>query len=323
MEKIKLFKKRNFGEVIGTSFDLLRQNFKLISMCFVVIVLPLMTLAIFMASMGLIGTVKQNIAQAASGSKNPAIWNVILFLIGYIGFIITFYFQSAVLHETIIAYENSDDPQQLKVSDVWTFIKADMGRIIGSLFGLIPLWIALGIVAALVYTLFASVSRSAGGLWIFILYLGYIYITVCMGSFLMLRLRSEYGILTSLVKSITMTFGDWRWWRMLGINFIMMLVVFSFYSVSMIPLGILIYIYKIHVVSSMPRDQVLMVYYTIVGIGLSYAAVGLCYCWNLVLLGSTVNYYSLIEENEHIGLQMDIANIGVNEESINFKDGEY
>lgn len=318
MEKIKLFKKRTLGEVIGTAFELLRQNFRLISMAFLFIVMPLMLLAIIIGAIGLVGfTVR------SSGLHKYYDTYFILFLVSYIGYIITIYFQSAVLHEVVIAYEHSEHPAQLRVKDIWAYVKNDLGRIVGSFFGMFPLWIVMGIISALMYAVFASFSSSAGGLWIFIAYLINIYISVCMSNYLMLRLRSQYSVITSVTKSITLTFGKWRWWRTLGVAFIMMLIAFSFYSVSLIPFSIVAYMFRTHLVSQLRYDQIQNISFIIMGIAVIYSGVILSYCLNLMLLGTTVNYYSLVEEKEHLGLQFDIAQLGLNLSNHKAKEGEY
>ena len=131
MEKIPLFKKRNLGETIGTAFELLRVNFRLISVSFLIMVMPLLLLCIQMVSMGFIGFMKQKVSyiSGVSGSASVVL-NMIALLIGYFGYFFTLFIEAVVLHEVVIAYEHSDDPSNIKVSDVWKLIKGDLGRIV-------------------------------------------------------------------------------------------------------------------------------------------------------------------------------------------------
>lgn len=323
MEKIPLFKKQNLGETIGTAFELLRINFRLISVSFLIIVMPLLVICILLVSMGFIGFMKQNVSYISGGGTASVALNTITIVIGYFGYFFTLFVQSIVLHEVVIAYEHSDDPRNIKVSDVWKMIKGDLGRIVLSFLGLIPLGVLMGFIVFIVYALGASISNSAAGLSVLLIYLIYIYVNVSMSNYLMLRLRSEYGVFTAMAKSFSLTVGRWRWWRTLGIHFVMTLVAMSFYFVSMIPFSVLIYLYRVHLVPSMTRDQGLSFTYVVVGVGLAYAGVVFAYCLNLVLLGSTANYYSLVEEKEHVGLQIDIEQIGIDTESVKIQEGEY
>ena len=322
MEKILLFKKRNLGETIGTAFELMRVNFRLISVSFLIMVMPLLLLTIGLVSMGIVGLAKQKLTYIA-GNSVPSSFNRIIASIGYFGYLFTLFVEAVVLHEAVIAYEHSHDPGNIKVSDVWALIKSDLGRIISSFLGLIPLALLMGISTYFIYTIGSSISSSATGLSILLIYLLYIYINTCMSNYLMLRLRSEYSVFTAVSKCISLTVGKGRWWRTLGVHFVTTLVAFSFYSVSLIPFGVILYVFFAHQASLIARDQALSYYYLIIGIGISYAGVIFAYCLNLVLLGSTANYYSLVEEKEHVGLQINIGNIGVNSELAKNQEGEY
>jgi hypothetical protein len=325
MEKIPLFKKRNLGETIGAAFELLRVNFRLISVSFLIMVMPLLLLCILLVSMGFIGFMKQKLSyiSGSGGGTASVVLNMAAMLIGYFGYFLTLFIQAVVLHEVVIAYEHSDDPQNIKVSDVWQLIKGDLGRIVLSFLGVIPLSVLLFILAAVIYAVGFAISSSAAGLSILIIYLINIYVNVCLSNYLMLRLRSEYNIFTSIGKSFSLTVGRWRWWRTLGVHFVMTLVAISFYFVSMIPFSVLIYLFRVHLAPTMARDEILTWMYVVIGAALAYAGVVFAYFINLVLLGSTVNYYSLVEEKEHVGLQVDIEQIGMVTESDKKQEGEY
>ena len=320
MEKIKLFKKRNFGETIGTTFDLLRQNFILLSRSFLYLVMPILAVSILIISVGFLGLIKSTV-KAKLGSSSTAV-NTMILAIGYIGYILTFYVQAVVVHELVIAYEHSEHPSHITVSDIWVLIKADMGSIFASFFGLMPLFFFIGVVSALIYTAFASISDSAAGLWILIMYLANVYLYICLSNFLMLRLRSEYNIYQAISKSISLTIGAWRWWRTLGIMLVLSLILFCLYTVSLYPLSIVIYIYRVHFLPTMVREDYLNYLYIMMTILILYGGVVMSYLSNLIILGTTVNYYSLIEEKEHVGLQVAIDNIGLHS-STNQLEGEY
>ena len=313
MEKIPLFKKRNLGETIGTAFELMRVNFRLISVSFLIMVMPLLQLSILLMSMGLIGFLKQKATYYSSSvSTTAATLNTIAIFIGYFGYFFTLFIEAVVLHEVIIAYEHSDDPGNIKVADVWKLIKGDLGRIILSFLGLIPLSVLLLILTVVIYAVAASISTSATGLSILIIYLLYVYINVCMSNYLMLRLRSEYNVYKAITKSFSLTVGKWRWWRTLGVHF-----------VTMIPFGIIIYLLRLHFLSDLPRDQSVTYASLFTGVSLLYAGSVFAYCINLILLGSTANYYSLVEEKEHVGLQVDIGQIGIAADPTKKQEGEY
>jgi hypothetical protein len=324
MEKIPLFKKRNLGDTIGTAFELLRVNFRLISVSFMIMVMPLLIICIVLVSMGFVGFMRQKASYYSTGGTTASvIINTISILIGYFGYFFTLFIEAVVLHEVIIAYEHSDDPANIKVSDVWKLIKGDLGRIVLSFLGLIPLSVVLFILVAVIYYIGVSISSSAAGLSILIIYIIYIYFNVCLSNYLMLRLRSEYGVFTAMAKCVTLTVGRWRWWRTLGVHFVMTLVTVSFYFVSMIPFSVFIYLFRIHIAPTMTHEGSVFWMYIVIGISLAWAGVVFAYCLNLVLLGSTANYYSLVEEKEHVGLQVDIGQIGIVSESVKIQEGEY
>ena len=324
MEKIKLFKKRTFGETIGTAFELLRQNFKLISLSFLYIVMPVLALSMLTASIGLIGLIKNAVA-AGNGktiSNNSYAQHGITIAVGYVGYLITLFIQSVVLHEVVMTYELSEDPKKNNVADVWKLIKSDMSNILGSFFGLFPLWFALVFIAVMIYTFSAGISDSAAGLSILIMYFAGVYLSVCMSNFLMLRLRSEYGLLAAFTTSVTLTFGKWRWWKTLAILCVMTFIVFCFYTVSLYPFTIALYLFRLHWFDIMPREDYLKYLYIIMGLGFAYIGIIFSYLTNLVLLGTTVNYYSLIEDKEHVGLQVDIEQLGL-DTNIKTQEGDY
>ena len=291
-------------------------------MSFLIMVMPFLLLTIGLVSMGVVGLLKQKLI-AHSGNSGSNAFNKLMASVGYFGYLLSLFIEAVVLHEVVIAYEHSDDPRSIKVSDVWRLIKEDSGRILLSLLGFIPIVVILGILTLIFVALGTAISSSATGLSILLIYLLYIYVNTCMSNYLMLRLRSEYSVFTAISKCFSLTTGRWRWWRTLGVHFVTTMVTFSFYSVSLIPLGVLSYLFLTHLFSTIAKDQVLSYYYIMVGISISYAGVIFAYCLNLVLLGSSANYYSLVEEKEHVGLQVNIGQMGIVTESEKIHEGEY
>lgn len=322
MEKIKLFKKRNFGDTIGTAFEFLRQNFKVLSMSFLVLVMPLLIISLITLALGFVGGVRQSIAHTSIGNQ-PGIVSIISILVGYFGYILAFYVEAIVVHMVVIAYEGSDDPATLTVSDIWTLIKKDMGRIVASFFGLFFFSLVFMIVVAIIYGIGAAISNSSAGLSMLIIYIASIYLQIAMSNYLMLILRSEFNIITAFGRSLRLTAGRWRWWKTLGITIVMTIVALSFYSVSLMPFSAAIYLYSTHVVSAMSRTEGLGVIYILMGLAIVYGGLILSYLINLVFLGHTINYYSLVEEEEHVGLRINIENLGIYDSSVKLQEGDY
>lgn len=311
--------------MVGVAFELLRVNFRFLSTSYLGIVMPLFILSLVLAAIGFCGLMisKATTGYASGGRGTAEAAYVLSMMGGYFGYILTFFVQAVVVHEAVIAYEHSDEPEKLKVSDVWVRIKKDLGPIVASFFGIIPIWFVIFIIGVILYEIGKAISDSAAGLSILLIYLFTTYLNVCLSNYLMLRLRSRYGFITAFLRSITLTFGKWRWWRTMGVQAIMGIVMFSFYSMSLTPFSILLYLYISHILPGVAGHERMTVATVMISVSLLYGGLVFGYFCNLLLLGCTANYYSLVEEKEHVGLQDDIAHLGISETSIKLQEGEY
>ena len=321
-EKIKLFKSRNFGETIGVAFDLLGQNFSFISRCFLVFVMPFLVFSLLTFVLGVVATLRRQ-TMIYSGSHSSSMMETVGIIVGYFAYIFTFFVQSVVMHEVIIAYESSDDPSQLRVSHVWAMIKADTAQIIGSFIFLLLLIFPVAFASAAIIGVGAMISSSAGGFAVLVAYAGMIYLQICLSNYLMLRLRSEYGAFTSLKKSISITFGNWRWWKTFGVTLVMSIITSGFYTFSFWPFSLLLYLLVNHFRPLLSTQHAQDIAYVVVTVAVIYAGIVIAYFCNLIVIGASVNYYSLIEDSEHVGLTMNIEQIGIKDEAKKMQEGEY
>ena len=320
MEKIELYKKRNLGEVIATTFDFFRQNFKLISKCYLTFVLPFVLVSIFI----MIG----HFISANHSDQNKSNVNLHTFFIGLISLFSTLYWEATVLNELVIAYEQSEEVERLEIANVTTLIKKDLLLISGSIVGLLILGVIISLLTGLLslFSILILVAIGYESYFETILILVFctisFYILICMSSFFMLLLKDEYDVLSASMKSITMTFGKWRWLKTFSTFAILLLITGVFYSFSFSPFYLLIYLFDAHNIS-LSFIEANTYRHAILYTGFAASSIIFSYSYHLVLVGASINYYSLIEEKEHVGLLTNISNIGVITNNIKLKEGEY
>jgi hypothetical protein len=323
MEKMSLYKRRDFGEVLNESTTFITQNFRIYSKGFLYFVLgPLllvMIASVYSSRFGLdpaiAATNPRFYLSHFFGDMLPALL-LVLFLVS-----IVYIIQTVLSYEFLILYEAKDDPSTITVGEMWDSIRANFWRMVGSYLGLILIFLLLYIITAFIVGLIFVVNGVLGFLFLLGALVFWIYLLIPVSSlFFAVRENEKLGVFDSIRRCYRL--ASRHWWRTFGLMFVVGLVVWVLKMLFVAPLYLIISLIKAHYINvSFETSIQLTTTLTYIIQALSLAA-GL-YFSAVANFVSAFNYYSLAENTDNISLLEEINTIGQKPEPENAQEGEF
>jgi hypothetical protein len=295
---------RDFGDIINTYFDFFKRNIKKFTNVFIsyngIFLIGLLVASYLMVS-GILGLIEieNNFGIETANEEDfyipMAIGGGLFFLI----FLMVGALNYGLSTSYMVLYDN-DPTESFEKKDVWAYTKSHMGSII--LFILLLFVIYIGF---LIVSIFFLIIPIVGSLAQYVLQF-FISAWVGVSFFEMLQNKKSVGAALSegwnLVKN--------NFWRSVGVNFVMGLLLFILLMLMMTVPGVLFGIYTFHVVEnsvSLTSNVVATVIYTIC---LTLALIVLIYGQCLTQFVNGILYYTLHEKTYNINTRKRIAQIG-------------
>jgi hypothetical protein len=330
--KIFLRKKRDFGDMFGTIFTLLRRNFSVLFGSLVLVAGPFILLTAVLSAMmqsTIFSTVKDmayyirqgNITQVLSDMLTESLpWFVLIYLAG----LLSFSFIRTTVANFFVIYESKMEGEHFTINevarktyrDVWSVLG---GMIVFALVSFIPLLIIL-----LPFILLMSVGGIGGVMiGIMLLFLCMIafgpqltYIFQFAMPFVMVRDKVfVFSAIGRIFKNLKGNFW-WTWVLMVCIFLVVMVLVF----VTNIP--VMVYQQMANVPGAFSRNSIddMVDMYSSPTYLILYSVTmfihQLIYCLGDMM--TAVSYYSFEEERTGQGLSMKIDEIGKAEDNPNY-----
>lgn len=311
---IEFQRRRDFGDKLNITFVFARENFKSFFKAMIYITGPPTVVASLLLSSFMQGYFSM-IMGSTQGGDSQAILDyfqssnfwitiaslVIFSIISSVAVIATTYNYMALYAER--------KSTQIPVEDVWNRVRGSLGMYFSTAF-LYGLMIVLGYVLIFLPLAMAAISPVLGlfgGLLMFGLLIGLMYVVVTMSLIFPIRAFEGLGFFDAMSRSFRLV--KEKWWSTFGVTFVLSLVAGVVSYIFLIPGMILQGVAMIHEVSEgtlgsdgsfSPAAYVLN--------SLAYLTQYLLYF--LPFLGLAFQYFNLVELKESRGLISDIDALG-------------
>ena len=283
MEKIILRKKREFGDLISDSFNYLREHFKPLFRILLSVPVPVILLgAIF------IGLFYSNFFQTMTMyDPDELTGNLIQFFIGFLFYGIG----SVLLHATVVEYMKASlnkTKNEITFNEVVDGLKKNFGRYL------------LSAIIIFTLTFVGAMLCFIPGIWLSVVFSLYFFIIAIEGK----DTGEAFNRSFSLIRNF--------WWRSFGL-FILIGIIQTFlvYAVSL-PISLLtgfITFSSENTTEMTQATQNMMAYTTPITMVISSLV------YSLVSIAAGINYFSIVEEKEEVGLKERIESKDTDEES--------
>lgn len=296
---------RSFGDIINLYFDFFRQNIKNFTNLFLryngIFVILILILSYALVT-GFAGMIEGDDFDNLFGSNSQYDFlsvvglSIVLFFIVMMILAIVNYSLATSYMTTYV----SEKQIEVDSSLVWSRIKANLGKIFLFLLLLIPIYIGMMIISAI----FAFIPIIG----LIPQYIVQFFTTGWVGISFFALLQNKGGVMDAFSEGWKLATSDF--WKVVGVNFIIGLLVFILIMAFNIIPGILVGLYTWHIVASETVIQSSIIAKIIYTLGLSFMFLTLIYSQCLSQFVNGVLYYGLHEKQYQQFAQEQIDKIG-------------
>lgn len=297
---------RDFGDIITTFFDFFKQNIKKFTNVFIsyngifFVLLLIVSYLLVSGFMGLIAAEQGNFGMVASTPDQKyfiliGIGGVLFFLVFMAVALLNYSLSSSYM----ILYDEKES-NEFDKKEVWAFAKNQFGNIILFVLLLIPIYVGFIIVSII-----CAIIPIIG---IFAQYILQFFLTSWLGVSFYDMLQNKKGVSAGLGEGWSLVSKNF--WKSVGVNFILGLLLGILMMVALIIPGVVIGIYTFHVVQNdvdFVNSVVATVVYTL---GTCMFLIILVYGQCLSQFGNGLLYYALHEKTYNVNTRKKIEQIG-------------
>jgi hypothetical protein len=305
---IEFQKTRDFGALIGDTFEFIVKNIRPLVKNVLIIMIPIFLM--FFLWVGLFGMNYFKLYTDNINSLPAYFW--IMFIINMILGTIFMVLLICINYDYIMLYIERKG-ESIPFRDLWSMVKKDFFRVFLNLIGLIIVLSLFLIIVSVVIGLVTAVigvvvSKIFAGvmIFLFILIAGTYFMVVLWPVFFIIVYEKKH-IFSAVLRSFQLISG--KWWFTFGLLVVMMLVWSVFLIIPSIPYYILVFTFTMHGVESMSSTifpMLLIITYII----LSFI-VSLMYMIPLITIA--LHYFNLRERKEASSLFDKLDKIELNQ----------
>ncbi|MDT0608551.1 hypothetical protein [Croceitalea rosinachiae] len=306
---ISLRVNRDFGDIITTYFDFFKQNIKKFTNVFLsyngIFLIGLLIVSYLLVS-GFMGVIAYEDSYTYGVAREPMDSKyMILVGIGGIMFLIIF-IMVAVLNyglasSYMIKYEDKQGDNFDK-KEVWEYAKSQFGNIVLFILLMIPIFLVLMIISIIL-----AFIPLVG---IFANYISQFFIQAWLGVSFYDMLQNKKGVTDALGEGWSLVTKNF--WRSIGVNFILGLLIGVLIMVALIVPGVIIGVYTFHVVENDVAYSTSIVATVIYTLGTSLFLIIAVYGQCLSQFVNGILYYALHEKTYNVNTRSKIEEIGNN-----------
>jgi len=284
-QKINLREKRDFGEIINTTFAFLKQNFKPLFKGVLFIGGPAILIGFIFSGSAIHGLT--DFGEHPDSDVAPgAFWKLGL---GYFFLIVGMVFFYAVVLNYFKLYLDSDDEnQEITVTQLWQATKAKILSLIGLSF-LVMIMITIGMFLFIIPGIYLAFALSFTGVVLVI---------------------EDKGVFDSIARSFTVIGG--HWWSTFGLLFVVSIITSVVSYAFLIPLYIILGIFGLSNAQDPASnlDTIISVYQIIMLIYMPLYYLVVVMLTSVSISALVLKYFSIVEEKESVGTMQEIENLG-------------
>ncbi len=302
---IELKQRRDLGDIITTYFDFFKQNLKSFTNIFInyngVLILLLLGSSYLLVT-GFMGTFRSR-----SGFDNTVDLESNLYIgLGAILFFIVFIMIAALNYSLASAYMITYERDKKIVNEkteVWEFVKNNVGRIIVFILLLIAIYVAYSIIAIILI-----IIPIIGAIAQYILNFA---LLSWLGISFMVMLHEDKSPTDAISEGWDLVKSNF--WKCVGVNFILGLLVGLLLVLILVIPGVLVGVYSLHSVDTgvdIADSAVAKIIYTL---ALCICLIVMAYSQSLSQFINGILYFSLHEEKYNVNMRSKIDQIGKSE----------
>lgn len=300
---------RDFGDLITTYFDFIKQNIKPFSTIFIryngifLIGFLLISYLLTTGYIGLISDMGNSYAYTGNANDNPDDGYYLYIGIGFTLFFILFILVGAMNYSLSAAYLINYEKAKGNHFDkklVWGLVKEKFGSVIVYMLLLMLIFVGFFIVGFI-----ALIIPILG---IFIFYIGVFFLLSWLGTSFLSMIAENKGVTDAFGEGWSLTTKSF--WKSVGVNFILGLLNRMLLIVALLVPIIVIGIYTFHVVDSnieISESPIATIVYTI---GVFIYLITMVYSQCLSQFVNGILYYALHEKKYNINTRSKIEQIG-------------
>lgn len=297
---------REFGEIISLYFDFFKENIKKFTNIFLsyngifLIGLLLVSYLLVSGMMVLIGN-QQNLLMDSVGAAEPNSW--IYLAVGGILFFLIFIMVAIMNYSLSTAYMvlyEENRGQDFEKTDVWAKVRNNLGNIMVFILILIVLFFAL-----IIATLILAFIPLAGMLAQYVIQY---FLMAWMGVSFFSMLKENRSVTDSLREGWNLVSKNF--WRAVGVNFILGLLIGLLLMVVLMIPGILIGIYTFHVVQNNVEVSGSIISTLVYTLGTCMLLITVVYSQCLSQFVNGILYFALREKTYNLHARSKIDQIG-------------
>tara|TARA_R110002051_G_scaffold5108_3_gene27358 strand:+ start:906 stop:1850 length:945 start_codon:yes stop_codon:yes gene_type:complete len=302
---------RDFGEIISVYFDFFKQNIKNFTNVFIsyngVFLIGLLIASYLLVS-GFIGLIAHDYGYDYSGvSNNDIMQQDYLYYLGFGGFIFFIIFICvAVLNYSLsssymIKYVEHKSPNVNK-NEVWQLVKGQFGNIVLFVLLLIPIYIVV-FIAAIILAIIPLLG-------LFVQYILQFFLAAWVGVSFFDMLQNKKGVTDALGEGWRLVTASF--WKSVGVNFIMGLLLGILLMLALIIPGIIIGVYTFHVIENNVDYSQSIISTIVYTLGTCFILIIAVYGQCLSQFVNGILYYALHEKTYNENTRASIDQIGQN-----------
>jgi hypothetical protein len=182
--------------------------------------------------------------------------------------------------------------------------------------------VAILITAGITFVLYtASGSRVLSGLFIFIMFFVWAYLSIAMSNYFMIIIREKVGVVEALRRCFILIKG--QWWRTFGVFIVITILTWVLHIVCLLPFTAINVISKIHSISANGLQAASATDGTLSAITQALSMAVSFYLSAFMSFAISINYYSLVENTDHTSLLEEIGQIGEKPDPEYKQEGSY
>ncbi len=297
---IEFQKARDFGSIIGDTFDFIIKNFKPLAKSVLIIMTP--SFLILILWMSIFGVNIMNMYAGKLTSLPPYFWVVLIAeaVLGMIYFVLLV----CVNYNYIKLYIDGKGGV-ISLANLWSGIKKDFIRV---LLNLIGLFFLLGVLTAIIVGIIVAIGVLlsevlAAVLGFFSAFILGTYLVTSLYPVLFIIVYERKRAFGAIIRSISIVAG--KWWYTFGLINVIMIVWMIFALIASVPYYGVIFIFAFHGMEKM-SGTLLSVLFTVTYLFLAFLG-SLMYM--IPLTSAALHFFNLRERKEASSLFAKVENL--------------
>jgi hypothetical protein len=315
-----LHRTRDFGRKLNAIVEFIRYNSKPFSKAMLFVAGPFILLGSVLIThfMNLYMTMTANIA--GGGTFNTDFWtagSLVSLVLGAFVLIIG----SIVLITTVFSYVILYDQKksnEISVNEVWTLVKSNVWKILGSLLAFLAISIGLYILLILLMGLLAVIHPLLIFIAFIAIFIAILFLSALFFLTLFVQVYEKLGITAAVNRALFLIRENW--WSTVAIIIVTSILQSIISSAFIIPMYINIFVYAFHSAEGGgTMDDPSLTFQIINYVSLAFYMLASYLFYMLPLLGIVFQYFNLTEKKEAKGLMDRLETFGT---TPNVTDGD-